>query len=92
MDCSPPGFSGLGIMQARILEWVAISFSMGIFPTQGLNLGLLHCRKFLYRLSHQGSLVACVGYVLFFQAYVLSQLSQCMEISLFLKMPGSNSQ
>ena len=26
-DCSPPGFSVLGILQARILEWVAISFS-----------------------------------------------------------------
>ena len=28
MDCSPPGFSVHGISQARILEWVAISFSM----------------------------------------------------------------
>ena len=28
----------------------------GIFPTQGLNLGLLHCRQILYHLSHQGSL------------------------------------
>ena len=27
----------------------------GIFPTQGLNLGLLHCRQMLYHLSHQGS-------------------------------------
>ena len=27
----------------------------GIFPTQGLNLGLLHCRQILYHLSHQGS-------------------------------------
>ena len=26
----------------------------GIFPTQGLNLGLLHCRWILYGLSHQG--------------------------------------
>ena len=26
----------------------------GIFPTQGLNSGLLHCRQMLYRLSHQG--------------------------------------
>ena len=26
-----------------------------IFPTQGLNLGLLHCRHTLYHLSHQGS-------------------------------------
>ena len=26
-----------------------------IFPTQGLNPGLLHCRQILYHLSHQGS-------------------------------------
>ena len=29
MDCNPPGFSVHGISQARILEWVAISFSKG---------------------------------------------------------------
>ena len=27
-DCSPPGFSVHGILQARTLEWVAISFSI----------------------------------------------------------------
>ena len=27
MDCSPPGSSVCGILQARILEWVAIPFS-----------------------------------------------------------------
>ena len=31
MDCSPPGFSVRGILLARILEWVAISFSSGSF-------------------------------------------------------------
>ena len=29
MDCSPPGSSVYGILQARILEWVAISLSGG---------------------------------------------------------------
>ena len=29
MDCNLPGFSAHGILQARILEWVAISSSMG---------------------------------------------------------------
>ena len=43
------------IFQARVLEWVAISFSRRIVPTQGSNLGLLHCRQMLYHLSHQGS-------------------------------------
>ena len=45
MDCSPPGSSVHGTLQARILEWVAIPFSRGFFSTQGLNLGLLHCRQ-----------------------------------------------
>ena len=82
-----------GILQARILEWVAIPFSrgssnpglnlalphcskfftswatredhstgvgslsflQGIFPTQELNQGLLHCRCILYQLSYEGS-------------------------------------
>ena len=30
VDCSPPGCSVQGIFQARILEWVAISFSIGL--------------------------------------------------------------
>ena len=29
MDCSPPGSSVHGVSQARILEWVPISFSRG---------------------------------------------------------------
>ena len=40
VDCSPPGSSVHGILQARILEWVATSFSRGIFPTQRSNLHL----------------------------------------------------
>ena len=31
------------------------SLLQGIFLTQGLNAGLLHCRQILYHLSHQGS-------------------------------------
>ena len=42
MNCSPPGSSLHGILQARILEWVAIPSSKIIFPTQGSNPGLLH--------------------------------------------------
>ena len=30
MDCSPPGSSIHAILQARILEWVAISFSIEV--------------------------------------------------------------
>ena len=87
-------YTAHGILQARILEWAAFSFSrgsshpgieprspvlqavslpaeppgkpknigvaslsllQGIFPTQESNWGLLHCRRILYQLSHQGS-------------------------------------
>ena len=44
-----------GILQARTLEWVAFTFSRGIFPTQESNWGLLHCRRILYQLSYEGS-------------------------------------
>ena len=56
MDCSPPCSSVHGIIQARILEWTAISFSR-IFPSQVLISGLLHCRQTLYCLNHQGILL-----------------------------------
>ena len=53
MDCSPPGFSVHGILQARIQECVGISFS------RVENLGLLHFREIPHHLSHQGSLLIC---------------------------------
>ena len=34
MDCSPPGSSDHGILQARVLEWVSISFSGGSSRTR----------------------------------------------------------
>ena len=43
---SPSGSSVHGILHARILEWVAISFLLfGIFLTQGLNPGLLSASR-----------------------------------------------
>ena len=35
MDCSPPGSFVYGILQARILEWVAIPFSRGSSQPRG---------------------------------------------------------
>ena len=55
IDCSSPGSSVRGIVQARILEWVVISSYPGIFPILGLNshllclLRLLHCSQILYQ-------------------------------------------
>ena len=42
--CNPMDYTVHGILQARILEWVAFPFSRG----------LLHCRWILYQLSYQG--------------------------------------
>ena len=39
MDCNPPGSSVHWIFQARILEWVAISFSRGGLPNPGIEPG-----------------------------------------------------
>ena len=56
MDCSPPWFLCPWNSPARILEWVAISFSWGSSGPRDSNPGLLHGRLILYPLSHQGSL------------------------------------
>ena len=54
-DCGQPGSSAHGIFQPRLLEWVVIPFSRGIFPAQGSNPGLLHRRHILYHPSHHGN-------------------------------------
>ena len=59
-DCSPPRSSVLEISQARILEWFAISFSRGIFPTQGSNPRLLHWQADSLPLNHLGSRICLV--------------------------------
>ena len=53
--CDSMDYTVHGILQARILEWVAIPFSGGISLIQGYNSGLLHYRQILYQLSHKGS-------------------------------------
>ena len=56
MDCSLPGSSVHGIFQARILEWIAISFSSGSSqPRDGTRVGLLHWHVGSLPLSHLGS-------------------------------------
>ena len=51
----PPGSSVQGIFQARILEWVAISFSRRSSQPRSRNPLLPHCRQTVYYLSYQGS-------------------------------------
>ena len=55
MDYSPPGSSVLGDSPGKNTGVGCHSLLQGIFPTQGSNPGLPHCRRILYWLSHQGS-------------------------------------
>ena len=58
MDGRPPGSSVHGILQARILEWVAISFFSGSFQPRDWTCGsYVSCigRRILYHYRHLGS-------------------------------------
>ena len=52
MDYSLPGSSVHGDSPGKITGVGGHALLQGIFPTQGLNTGLLHCRQILYHLSH----------------------------------------
>ena len=58
MDCSPPGSSVRGILQARILQWVANPFSrVSSLPTDGSFTELLktaNCGQFSVNISKPG--------------------------------------
>ena len=55
MNCSPPGSSVYGDSPSKNTGVGCHPLLQGIFPTQGSNPGLPHCRWILYCLSHQGS-------------------------------------
>ena len=55
MDCSLPGSCIYGDSLGKTTGVGCHPLLQGIFTTQGLNPGLLHCRQILYHLSHQGS-------------------------------------
>ena len=55
MDCSLPCSSFHGILKAKVPKVGSHSLFQEIFSTQGSNPSLWHCRRILYRLSHQGS-------------------------------------
>ena len=54
MGCSLPGSSVYGIFQARVLEWLAISFSRGSSQPGDQTEVSRIVGQMLYRLSHQG--------------------------------------
>ena len=55
MNCNPPDSFVHGDSPGKNTGMGCHALLQGIFPTQGSNAGLLHCRWILYQLSHQGS-------------------------------------
>ena len=51
----PPGLYSAWNSPGQNTGVGSLSLLQGIFPTQGLNPGLPHCRQILYQLSHKGS-------------------------------------
>ena len=74
MNCSSPGFSVHGILQARILEWVAIPFSRGSSqPRDWTTSPSLQADSL--PLSHQGSLLET--------PWLFSQHQRPVQVKLF---------
>ena len=61
MDCSPPVSSVNGDSPGKNTEVGCHDILQGIFPTQGSNPGLLHCRRVLYCVSHQERPLDAIG-------------------------------
>ena len=83
MDYSSPGYCVRGDSPGKNTGVGCHALLQGIFPTQGLNPGFLHCRWILYSLSHQGRpcrYISCMIYVegkMWFKwkVFYLSQIS-----------------
>ena len=55
MDCSSPGSCVNGDSPSKNTGVGCLALLQGIFPTQGSNPVLPHCRRILYHSNHQGS-------------------------------------
>ena len=70
IDCSPPGSTVHGNLQARILEWFAISFFKESSPPRDRTQVSCISRQILYCLSHQGSLSGFYTPLLYIYNYI----------------------
>ena len=53
--CDPIDYTVHGIHSRKNIGAGSLPLLQGVFPTQGLNPGLPHCRRVLYQMSHKGS-------------------------------------
>ena len=89
MDCNPPGSSVHGILQARILEWVAMpSFRRSSWLRYRTRFSSVSClgKQFLYYLCHLGSLTFFLHYILWICTARLFDSSIYLFIYQFLKV------
>ena len=95
MDCSLPGSSVHGLLQAKILEWLAIPFSRASFWPRDQTRVSCIAGRFFCHLSHQGSPKSTdMGIHSFFQGIFLTQglnpdPLHCRQILYCLSHPGS---
>ena len=95
VDCSPPRSSVHGIFQARVLEWVSISFSRGSSQPRDRTQVSCIVSKTLYCLSHQGRVLlsksliqfsidgwSCVPSLLFTWGQTMVEVMKIMVISI----------
>ena len=84
-DCRLPGFSVRGIFQARILEWVAISFSRASHEAC-----LIHSTAKLFRLSPFRLKFGCIGW---FICHIQSlECGHRVHVRLIAEPVGKHSQ
>ena len=88
MDCSPPGSSVRGILQARILGVGCRALLQGIFPIQGSNPGLPHCRWIFYHFSYQGSPTCVITW--WFPSFSLLNTIQCFDFNILMLFKHRN--
>ena len=88
IDYSLPGSSDHGDSPGKNtgVDWHALF--QGIFPTQELNQGFLHCRQILYQLSYQGSPIQWLSYSNSLQQTVLQSKSLINTSSFFFFIIG----
>ena len=81
MDCSPPGSSVLGILQARILEWVAMPSSRGSFWPWDRTYVVLYHQHLHFSWSGDSLCCKTARFLSEFQSYwgVKTKFSECTK-------------
>ena len=70
IDSNPPSSSVHRDSPGKNTGMGCHALLQGIFPTQGLNQDLLHCRWFLYQLNYQGSPAVNIGVIYLFELWL----------------------